>query len=90
MGSNNSIHSNNSISSTNSTTNNSVVEGMEGVWVPVDAGTVAPEAIDGDTTIGTMDVEADTVDITTYPCHTWVDIRWSNTLKRVFQASRTL
>ena len=83
MGSNNNIHS------TNSTTNTSVVEGMAVVRAPVNVGAVAPEAMDGDTTMGTMDTEAETVDITTYPCHTWVDIRWSNTLKRVFQASRT-
>ena len=43
---------------------------MEVVWVPVDVGAVAPEVMDGDTTMGTMDAEADTVDTTTYPCHT--------------------
>ena len=62
---------------------------MAVVWAPVDVGTVAPEDMDEDTTMGAMDAEADTVDITTYPCHKWVDIRWSNTLKRVFQASQT-
>ena len=40
---------------------------MAVVWVPVDVGAVAPEAMDGDTTMDTMDAEANTVDTTTYP-----------------------
>ena len=73
------------------------------VQVPVDVGAVVPEAMDGDTTMDTMDAEAamdgdttmdtmdaeaDTVDTTTYPCHTWAGPRWSNTLRWVFQASQ--
>ena len=49
----------------------------------------AEAAMDGDTTIDTMDAEADTVDTTMYPCHTWAGPRRSNTLTQAFQASRT-
>ena len=49
----------------------------------------AEAAMDGDTTMDTMAVEADTVDTTTYPCHTWAEPRWTNTLRQVFQESRT-
>ena len=66
---------NNNICSTNRTTKTSMVEGMAVVWVPKDGGAVAPEAMDGDTTMDTMDAEADTVDTTTYPCHTWAGPR---------------
>ena len=62
---------------------------MAVIQVPVEVGAVAPEAMDGDTTVDTMDAEADTVDTTLYPCHTWAGPRWSNTLRRVFQASQT-
>ena len=57
---------------------------MAVVWVPVDEAAVAPEAMDVDTT---MDAEKDTVDTTMYPCHTWVEPKWSNTLRQAFQAS---
>ena len=56
---------------------------MAGVWVPVGVAAVAPEAMDVDTT---MDAKVGTGDTTTYPCHTWAEPRWSNTLRRVFQA----
>ena len=74
------------------------------VQVPVDGGAVVPEAMGGDTTMDTMDAgvamdgdktmytmdaEADTVYTTMYPCHMWAGTRWSDTLKRVFQASQT-
>jgi hypothetical protein len=74
------------------------------VQVPVDMGTVGPEAMDGDTTMDTMDAEAamdgnttmdtmdgeaDTVDTTTYPCHTWVEPSWSSTLRHVFKVFQT-
>ena len=70
----------------------------------MDVGAVVPKAMDGDTTIDTMDteaamdrdtimdtinMEADTVDTTIYPCHTWAGPRWSNTLRQTFQASQT-
>ena len=57
--------------------------------VPVDVGRVAPEAMDMDKPIGTMDAEADMGDKTTYPCHTWMEPKWSNTLEGVFQAYQT-
>ena len=62
---------------------------MAVVWAPMDMGVVAPWDMDGDTTMDTMDAEADTVDTTMYPCHTWAGPRWSNTLRRAFQASQT-
>ena len=81
--------SNNSIPSTSSSTKTSMVEGMAVVPVPVDVGGAATEAMDMDTPMGTMDAEADTGDTTTYPCHTWAEPRWSNTLRGVFKAYRT-